>query len=212
MLLGLKLLFSGAFDALLRGVSAALKWLLADWRNAVVGTVLPAFMWMALVTAPGLRDEIAERDRKIVRVNLDLVAERSAHLGTVNTFLEASRQAQKDAEANALRVAREQEIITDASVANYRRDLAALRARAGRLRARDAARTDPGHADAADLPGLSGPAARADAAPGEDRLPAAGELSASDALIASEQALQLDALIDWIEAQQTVRFNPEPAQ
>lgn len=34
-------------------------------------------------------------------------------------------------------------------------------------------------------------------------------LTLEDALIASEQALQLNALIDWVEAQSAVRFTPE---
>lgn len=201
MWLGLKLLASGAFDAAMKGLSAALQWLLSDWRNMALSGFGVALGWLLLFTVPGLRADLAETEAS-------LVAEQASHLGTVNAFLAASEQAQKDAEANAQRVAREQETITDAITADYRADLAALRGRFERMRRR-AARTDPGNAGAAGLPGIPDAAGRADAAPGEDRLPAAGSLSLPDALIASEQALQLQALIDWIEAQSAVRFTPQ---
>lgn len=207
MWLALRLLASGAFDVAMKGLSAAFQWVTEDWRNLALAIVFPCLLWSQFITVPELRHDLTE-------TSADLVAERSAHLGTVNAFLAASRQAQKDAEANAQRVAREQEIITDAITGPYRAKLAALRHRfellrnADRLRA-GSPRTDPGRADPAGVPGLPAAAGRADAAAGEDRLPAPGELSLPDALIASEQALQLQALIDWVAAQSAVRFTPE---
>ena len=62
----------------------------------------------------------------------------------------------------------------------------------------------------ADLPRIPNAAGRIDAPPGADGF--SGVCAATDstgiatALIASEQAVQLDALIDWVEAQQRV-FN-----
>jgi enoyl-CoA hydratase/carnithine racemase len=202
MWLALKLLASGALEGLLKGLSAALRWLTGDWRNLALAIGWPCLLWSQLLTVPGLKADLAD-------TRASLAAEQAAHLGTVNAFLAASKQAQEDAEANAQRVAREQEIITDAIVTDYRGDLAALRARFDRLRARDAARADPGRADAAGLSSLSHAPGRADAAAGEAGLPAAGELALDDALIASEQALQLQALIDWVNAQSAVRFTPE---
>lgn len=201
MWLALKLLASGMLQEVLKGLLAALRWLLADWRNAVVGTVLPAFMWMALVTVPA-------RDRTIAETEQLLTDTQLAHLGTITNFIDASAEAQRQAEANALRVAAEQEAITDATLADYRADLAALRARFDRVRARDAAGADPRRADPAGLPSAGDAAGRAAAPTGEDRLPA-GHLTLADALIASEQALQLNALIDWVEKQSAVRFTPE---
>jgi hypothetical protein len=197
----LKIFLSGMIEDVLRGLSAGGKWLASDWRNLALAIVVPALLWSQLVTVPGLRADLAETEAS-------LAAEQAAHLGTVNAFLAASKQAQKEAEANAQRVAREQETITDAITSDYRSDLAALRARFDRLRA-GTARTDPGRADAAGLSGLPDPAGRADAPTGEDRLPATGGLALDDALIASEQALQLQALIDWVNAQSAVRFVPE---
>lgn len=213
MWIALKLLASGALNGLLKGFSAALAWLFEDWRNMALAGTGAALGWTLVFTVPGLRADIAARDKAIVRVTIERDAEAAAHLGTVNAFLDATSKAQKDAEANAERVAREQEAITDDITRQYRADLAALRARFDRLRA-GAARTaiDPGDADPAGLPGLPDPARRTDEAPGQDRLPAAGELSLPDALIASEQALQLDALIGWIEAQSAVRFTTEVSQ
>lgn len=212
MLIGLKLLASGALEAALRGISAAAKWLFADWRHRVLAAETAVLVWLWLFTMPGLRADIVQRDNAIVTVTLERDAEAAAHLGTVNAFLAASRQAQAEAEANVVRVEREQEIITDEVVSNHRSDLAALRQRFDRLRARNAAAVDPGNADQAGLPVFPAAPGGADAAPGEDRLSPAGWLTAEDALIASEQALQLDALIDWIEGQAAVGFNPEPAQ
>jgi hypothetical protein len=52
------------------------------------------------------------------------------------------------------------------------------------------------------LPAAAGGLAQAS---GQDRLPSA------DALIATEQAIQLDELIRWVEAQHTVDPNAEPS-
>lgn len=211
MWLAIKLFASGALDAVLRGLSAALKWLLADWRNAVIAALAVFAAFHQFILNPRMSDLVDQ-------LQTSLAAEQAAHLGTVNAFLAASERAQDDAEANAARVRAEQETITDAKLADYRADLAALRARFERLRARDTAAADPRRADPAGLPQLPATPGRADAAPAQDRLPPAGdrqalELTLPDALIASEQALQLQALIDWVAAQSAVRFTPEePAE
>jgi hypothetical protein len=202
MWLALKLLASGAFEGLMKGLSAAFKWLCADWRNLAFAIFLPLLLWTGWITIPGLRADLAD-------TKASLVAEQAAHLGTVNAFLAASKQAQAEAEANVARVTAEQEHITDATLASYRADLGALRARFDRLRQQSRAPVHPGHADPAGLPGLPGAAGGIAGAPAQDRLPAAPALSLDDALIASEQALQLQALIDWVAAQSAVRFTPE---
>lgn len=214
MRLALKLLLSGAADWVLRGLSAALKWLLADWRNAVVGTVLPAFMWMALVTVPA-------RDRTIANTEALLSATQLAHLDTITNFIDASAEAQRRAKANAARVKAEQEKITDATLADLRSDHAALRLRFDRLRARGAA-ADPGRADPAGLPGSGQAPGRAAPAPGDQDLRAAGDLTAQplcpsqfvcltidQAEQASIDAHNHDRLIDWLIGQTGIRFAPE---
>ena len=51
------------------------------------------------------------------------------------------------------------------------------------------------------MPALPAPPCRADQAAGEDRLPSA------DALVATEQAIQLDELIRWVTRQAQVDPN-----
>ena len=212
MWLALKLLASGAADWVLRGISAVLKWLLADWRNAVVGTVLPGFFWMTLVVAPGLRADLAASEKLVEDTQL-------AHLGTITNFIDASKAAQDAAEANAARVKAEQEKITDATLADLRSDHAALRLRFDRLRTRDAAGADPRRADAAGLPGPGQAPGRAVGAPGDQDLRTARELTLcprgfvcltiDQAQRASEDAHRHDRLIDWVIGQSAVRFTPE---
>jgi hypothetical protein len=202
MWLALKLLASGAFDTALKGLLSAWKWIISDWRNGPLVWFGAMFLVNAFIINPA-------HQRRISGLEADVAAEQAAHLGTVNAFLAASAQAQADAEANARRVLREQEIITDDIVTDYRSDLAALRQRFDRLRARNAAAADPGRAAPAGLPGLPDAAGRTDGAAAQAGFPAAGTLTLPDALIASEQALQLQALIDWVAAQSAVRFTPE---
>jgi hypothetical protein len=201
MWLGLKLLASGAGNWLLRGLSAAGKWVLADWRNFAVALLVPLYLSVNFILVPRLRDDLAA-------TRALLASEEAAHAATIRHYIDASAEAQREAEANAARVKAEQEKITDATLATYRADLAALRVRFDRLRAGEAAGNSRG-ADPAGLPGAGNAPSRAAAPAAEDRLPAAGGLSLDDALIASEQALQLNALIDWTEAQSRVPFTPE---
>ncbi|HEX6071632.1 MAG TPA: hypothetical protein VFY95_01325, partial [Sphingomicrobium sp.] len=115
---------------------------------------------------------------------------------------EVARAADK---ANAGRVAAEQNAINERISDDYEKRLAAARAAGANLNAgglRVEARTaaaDPGHGGGAPVPGLAVATGRAHQAAGEDRLP--------DALIATEQAIQLDELIKWVKAQAEVDPN-----
>lgn len=221
MWLALKLLASGAFERLMKGLSAVWKWIISDWRNGPLLWFVLLFLANAFWVIPSLRSQVtsltAERD-----------AEQAAHLGTVNAFLEASKQAQREAEANARRVTAEQEQITDATLSDLAADHAALGARFDRLRARHAAAVGPGRADAAGLPAAGAtPGRAAAAAPDHDLRPTrtgAGDLTPQplcpaalvcltidQAEAASEDAHRHNALIDWITAQSAVRFTPEVA-
>ena len=79
--------------------------------------------------------------------------------------------------------------------------LADARARAHRLRGPTPAPTDRGGGRSAAVSGLPAAAAGAAEAAGQDRLPD------PDRLIATEQAIQLDALIRWVRAQASVDPN-----
>ena len=213
----IRLFASGALDGLLRGLSAAGKWIVSDWRNGPL--VVCAAMWAAhaLLIVPA-------RDRTIAETEALLTATQLAHLGTIANFIDASAEAQRQAEANAVRVAAEQEAITDATLADLRSDHAALRLRFDRLRARDAAAGNPRRADPAGLPGARDAAGRAAPAPGDQDVPA-GDLTLqplcpaqlvcltiAEAEQASIDAHNHDRLIDWVFGQAAVRFTPEPAR
>lgn len=213
MRLGLKLLASGAGNWLLRGLSAAGKWVLADWRNATIVALAVFGAFHHFILAPRMRALIDESQQLVTDTQL-------AHLGTIFNFIDASARAQADAEANAARVKAEQEKITDATLATYRADLAALRVRFDRLRARNAAAAS-GRADPAGLPGTGNAAGRAAGASGDQDLPA-GDLTAQplcpsqfvcltieEAEQASIDAHNHDGLIDWVIGQSAVRFTPE---
>ncbi len=212
MWLALKVLASGALDGVLRGLSAAGKWLLADWRNFMVALLGALFVFANFIHLPRLRADLAETAKQ-------LEASQLAHLGTIANFIDASAEAQRQAEANAARVKAEQEKITDATVSDLRSDLAAVTARFDRLRAADAARTDPRRADAAGLPGPGQAPGRAAGPAGDQDLRAPGELSfcprgfvcltIDQAQRASEDAHRHDRLIDWLIGQSAVRFTPE---
>lgn len=191
------------------------RWLLADWRNGPL--LICALMWAAhgLILNPALRDA---RDRALAAEK----TARSALQQTVNGYRVAERMARSQAEMNVARVETEQAQITQEIVDDYEARLADARARAGRIYGPGSlyraapARPAGGGAGAAGVPGLRDAAASAGEAPGQDRLPAAGAgdgsaagaLSAPDALIATEQALQLAALIEWVNRQAAIDVSP----
>jgi hypothetical protein len=210
-----KLFFSGVIEKVLEWGSAAIKWLFSDWRNGPL--VLCALMWAAhaLLITPNLRADIAtltgERDRAQVQTG----AVRAAFAGTVANFRAASAAAQRAAEANVERVEAEQAAITQEITNDYENRLAAARSRADELRGAASRTTaDPRGADAAGLSGSGAAASSADAAPADPRLPSACPadrvcLTLDEALTATEQAIQLDALISWVERQAAVPFQTE---
>lgn len=210
--LALKLLASGALDAVLRGLSAAAKWLLEDWRNAPMTLFGAGFFFLVFVKIPDLQADLADTADQLEDSQL-------AHLGTIANTIDAAAKAQADAEANVARVEAEQEAITDEVTRDLRSDLAAVSTRFDRLRARDAARTDPGRADPVGLPGAGAAPGRAAGAARDQDLRAAVALTAcprgfvcltiDQAQRASEDAHRHDRLIDWVIAQGAVRFNPE---
>jgi hypothetical protein len=124
--------------------------------------------------------------------------ESAAHAGTVASYRAAADAARAADRANALRVAAEQKHINERIENEFEARLAAARAAAVRLRepARAAA-ADSRDGGAAGMPGLSA-ASGATSQIAEDRFPD------SDRLLATEQAIQLDALIEWVKAQARV--------
>ena len=128
-----------------------------------------------------------------------LASERGIHAAIIANVRAAADQARAADQANAARVEARQGAINQRSDHDFEKRLADARAVAGRLRSEGAAsRADRGGGRAAPLPGLSAAAGGAAQVPGEDRLPDA------ERLIATEQAIQLDELIKWVRAQEAV--------
>jgi len=129
-----------------------------------------------------------------------LDAEKAAHKLTTAAFKQqvsdyraAYNKARADALAAARDVETQQERITHEVSADYQARLADVRARYSRLLAQ--ANADSRDTGASDLPGVS------DTAGGADEGSAYCGLSLETRLVASEQALQLQALQDWLRGQ-----------
>ncbi|RIV82970.1 hypothetical protein D2V17_14305 [Aurantiacibacter xanthus] len=172
-------------------------------------------------------------EAKLKEARNQVQAERAAHAKTIGRFQSAVLAATAAAHANVARVKAEQEAITQEATDEYQQRVAALRSRAAaaerRLRAAAERRAtdaaDHGGASAADLPQPGDAATSTDAASADHGFPAArsgldwpdelsgadictGNMSLEERLIASEQAVQLDALISWVERQSTVPVAP----
>lgn len=152
------------------------------WQAGLIASLaLSAWLWRA---NNGLHDTIK--------------AERARYAETVANLRDAQAKAELAQKANLARVAIQQRNITDETLDDYNRRVADLRARYQRLLAQGN-RSAPGNPDLPAIP---------DATSGTNEAPKQDGLSASDALIASEQALQLDALITWVERQAKVENSP----
>ena len=125
--------------------------------------------------------------------------EQTAFAGTLANYRAAAEAARAADRAAAERVEAEQRAINNRTSYAFETRLADARARAQRLRLEtEARRADRGGGRATPMPGLPAAPGRADQAAGEDRLPD------SDRLTATEQAIQLDELIQWVKAQSKV--------
>jgi hypothetical protein len=129
---------------------------------------------------------------------------------TVADYRSAVEQARREDAANAERVRGSQARINEETRNDFEKRLAMLRASAGKLRGNAPASADPRGRRTASMPGLPAAAGRFDEASGQDRLPA--PLSGEDALIATEQAIQLDELIKWVRRQHAVAFDADPPE
>lgn len=132
--------------------------------------------------------------------------EQAAFARTVADYRSAAEQARRDDAANAERARTEQAKINEETRNDFEMRLAAARARAGELRDGSQASAHPGTDGAAPVPALSAAAGSPHQAASQDGLLAA------DALIATEQAIQLDELINWVQRQHAVDPNANPAE
>lgn len=201
-LLGWALGLGNLIERIARGI---FDWVTSDWRNGPLLMLGILALGHIFVIDPNLREQ---RDKAIGERN----AERTAHQKTKTDYRTAQAEAARLEQNRIERVKAEQQEITDAVEADYRRQLAGLHARAERLR--EELRAGAGAAGAGrgvEMPGLS-PSAGGSAEAADDRgFPAPFGRSPAEQLerdiIASEQAIQLNALIDWLLAQSAIDPN-----
>ena len=127
--------------------------------------------------------------------------EQAAFAGTVANYRAAAEIARAADRANSERVADAQNTISERTCHDFEARVADARARADRLRQSAIAAADPRSRRDSPMPGLPAGGAGAAQAAGQNRLPDA------DALTATEQAIQLDELIKWVKAQHAVGPN-----
>lgn len=156
-----------------------------------------------------------KQELQVVRIDLAEAeaygrAEAAKHKATKQAYREAQEEAAIAEAARLARVVAEQKEITSEVEADYRRRIAAVRARADRLRREAEANRGSGAVGApgdVQLPEAGDPASGTDEAPRCDEIPARDPLTEIRCReIAEEQATQLDALIEWVSRQ----FRVEP--
>ena len=126
-------------------------------------------------------------------------ADQAAFAQTIAGYRAAADAARAADRAAAERVGEKQAAINERTANDYETRLAAARARADELRSDAPAHS--GVRGTASVPALSATAG------GSHEAAVEGRLSGPDALIATEQAIQLDELIKWIQHQHSVDPN-----
>jgi hypothetical protein len=128
--------------------------------------------------------------------------EKAAFAATLASYRAAADAARAADQANIARVTAQQRAINEGTEHDYETRLAAARALARSVRGQTgSAAAGSGTGRAAPVRGLAAAAAEPDEASRQDRL------SDADALVATEQAIQLDELIKWIERQHSIPPN-----
>jgi hypothetical protein len=177
-----------------------------NWQG--IAGIAVAFTLMVMLTVQKL--EAVRWKRQSEKAEQLYQQEQAAFATTTANYRAAAAQARANDAANAERMRAVQAAINQETQDAFQIRLADARTRAERLRfdAKDPA--DPRSGRAAPVPGLPASAGSAAQGAGEDRLPAA-QLNYSDALIATEQAIQLDELIQWVRKQHAVEPSAEPS-
>jgi hypothetical protein len=178
--------------AALRAISAFLTRRDPRWLTLLVAALLGGQLVMAKM-------DLAEVRKDLGAVTVQLKDERLAHQATQLNYRNAAEQARQADLANKARVEAEQKAITERTSREYEARIADARATAQRLRDNLKAAGNPSGPRAAPLPGTGSPAS------GADEAPAHPGLSLDERLVATEQAIQLDELISWVERQTKVK-------
>lgn len=180
------------------------------WRGALalalgVALTIQTLRIEGFLFVPGLKADLAAA--------LDVAAkEAAAHQQSKRNYQAAQAAAARAEAARLARVLAQQKGITDDVRHDYAKQLAAARARydalarSGGMRGPEGRTGVGGQADrfaVSELPSASG---------GADGAAGAGGLSLAERWTATKQALQLNALIDWVERQLSAPVNdPAPA-
>ena len=170
----------------------ALPFLLRNWKLIVGGLGL---LVLGLLLADA-RSDARRWKGEAERFSGLYHGEKAAHAGTVSNYRAAAAKAERIQAEKVARVEAAQKAINERTASEYQAQLAAVRERYARL-VRDAgkARTDPRTAEGVSVPEAPGAPAGIDGASGEGGLPP------RDALIATETALRLVALQEWVRQQ-----------
>ncbi len=192
-------------------------WVTSDWRHAAIAMLGAICADQLIWIEPALRDRIADRTAERDTARQERDDERAAHRQTKTDYREAQAEAARQEQKRIERVKAEQQEITDAVEADYRRQLAGLHARAERLR--EELRAGAGAAGAGgsgEMPGLSTAIGRTAEAAGDRGFSAPFGRNPAEQLerdvIATGQAIQLNALIDWLLAQAAIDPNAAEPQ
>ena len=168
---------------------------LINWQG--IAGIAVAFVLLVMLTVQKLE---SVRWKKESEQFEKLYHQEQAAFATTLANARAAADAARAADlANAQRVAAEQSAINQRSEDEFEARLADARSRAERLRNEAGGAADRGSAGATPVPGLPAAARGPSQATGQDRLP--------DALLATEQAIQLDELIKWVRQQHAVRVD-----
>jgi hypothetical protein len=162
--------------------------LLRFWREGVMVALVLA-LGLALLAKAG-ESRRAEKWQARARAAI------AAHDLFIANVRAAAEKARADDAAHAHRVEKDQSKVSEEVSRDYQKDLADLRRRYDALRVRlGKTQANPGGAGSAPVPCVPG------ATSGSDGAACQGGLPAEDALIASEIALRLKALQEWISGQ-----------
>lgn len=157
------------------------------WKFALIGLGTTTLLIMLVIARGDARHWKLKAENTQARFDLQ-----------VSNYRAAAAKAHADDLANAARVKAEQQQITQEVSNDYEARLADARRRADALKLHAApAKTNPGGSGAAQLPTVPVSASATLEAPGDG-------FSIADRLLATEQAIQLDELITWVEAQRKV--------
>jgi hypothetical protein len=172
------------------------------WPRLIASGARPVPRDRAARSAPGeVPQGLARRADELGR---ELYRDEQALCRHVANYRAAAEQARKADAANKVRVEAEQAQINKEQSDEYEARVTAARALADRLRHELAAAANPGSTGKPPVSGIPAPAGQPPQT-ATDRL--------SDALTATEQAIQLDELIKWVRRQHDVDPNgTQPTQ